>query len=242
MRVLVGCEQFGKVREAFRARGHDAWSCDIMPAQDNSPFHFHCDLRDVLDRGWDLAIFHPDCTYLTCSAEWAYKDPDFERYPGVGYHQKVKPGKLVGASRRQARADAVEFVSLLWAAPIPRIAIENPIGHLTQHIGKADQTIQPNQFGDDASKATCLWLKNLPKLVPTKHIAPRIVNGRPRWANQTDTGQNKLPPSDDRAMLRAATYPGIAAAFAEQWGALPAIANSDPPIQPTLPLPHLSQE
>lgn len=218
MRVLVGCERFGKVRDAFRARGHDAWSCDIAPDIAASSFHYHCDVLDALGRSWDLAIFHPDCTYLTCSAEWAYKDPDFDRYPGVGYHQKLKPGTLFGEDRRKARAEAVQFVKILLAAPIARIAIENPRGHLTQHIGTANQTIQPHQFGDDASKATCLWLKNLPCLVPTKNIAPRIIDGRPRWANQTDGGQNKLPPSDDRAMLRAATYPGIANAFAEQWG------------------------
>lgn len=224
MRVLIGCEQFGKMREAFRARGHDAWSCDLQPARDGSPFHFHGDVLAVLNKGWDLAIFHPDCTYLTCSAEWAYKDPDFDRYPGVGYHQKLKPGTLFGAERRKARADAVAFVKRLRAAPIPRIAIENPIGHLSQHIGRADQTVQPHEFGDDASKATSFWLTNLPLLVATKHVAPRMVSGKPRWANQTDGGQNKLPPSADRAMLRAATYPGIAAACADQWGSLPVMS------------------
>lgn len=227
MRVLIGCEQFGKVREAFRARGYDAWSCDLKPTRDGSPFHFHGDVLSVLGNGWDLAIFHPDCTYLTNSAEWAYKDPDFDRYPGVGYHQKLKPGTLFGAERRKSRAEAVAFVKTLLAAPIPRIAIENPIGHLTQHLGSADQTIQPHQFGDDASKATCLWLKNLPKLVPTNPVAPRLVGGKPRWGNQTDGGQNKLPPSAERAMLRAATYPGIAAACADQWGALPIISVAE---------------
>lgn len=227
MRVLIGCEQFGKVREAFRARGHDAWSCDLKPTRDGSPFHFHGNVLAVLGNGWDLAIFHPDCTYLTNSAEWAYKDPDFDRYPGVGYHQKLKPGTLFGAERRKARTDAVAFVKTLLSAPIPRIAIENPIGHLTQHLGSADQTIQPHQFGDDASKATCLWLKNLPKLVSTNPVAPRLVDGKPRWGNQTDGGQNKLPPSADRAMLRAATYPGIAAACADQWGALHTISVAD---------------
>lgn len=224
MRVLIGCERFGKVRDAFRRRGHAAYSCDLAPADGNSDFHFQCDVRDVLHGPygpygpWDLAIFHPDCTYLTCSAEWAYKDPDFDRYPSVGYHQKLKPGTLFGAERRQARKDAVSFIEELRAAPIKRKAFENPIGHLSSAWRRPDQTIQPNQFGDDASKATCLWLENLPPLVPTKLIPPRIVNGKPRWANQTDGGQNKLPPSADRAMLRAATYPGIADAFAEQWG------------------------
>lgn len=228
MRVLIGCERFGKVRDAFRRRGHAAWSCDLAADANSSDFHFQQDVITVLHGPfgpWDLAIFHPDCTYLTCSAEWAYKDPDFERYPGVGYHQKLKPGTLFGAARRKARAEAVQFVKILLAAPIPRIAIENPVGHLTQHIGTADQTIQPHQFGDDASKATCLWLKNLPPLVPTKNIAPRIIDGRPRWANQTDGGQNKLTPGDGRAMERAKTYPGIADAFADQWGEADAMTD-----------------
>ena len=210
MRVLIGCERFGKIRDAFRARGHDAWSCDLAPDANGSPYHYQCDVRLVMDKGWDLAIFHPDCTYLTCSAEWAYGDGP--------YHQKVKAETLVGEARRRARANAVEFVRALHDAPIPLIAIENPRGHLSSAWRRPDQTIQPHQFGDDASKATCLWLNGLSPLTPTKPIAPRMIDGRPRWANQTDTGQNRLPPSADRSMLRAATYPGIANAMAEQWG------------------------
>jgi hypothetical protein len=219
MRVLVGCEQFGHIRAALRRRGYDAWSCDREATRDGSPFHLQCDVLSVLNDGWDLGIFHPDCTYLTCSAEWAYKDPDFNRYPGVGYHQKLKPDTLFGAARREAREQAVEFVFKLRDAPIQFKAIENPVGVLSRRWRKADQTVQPNMFGDDASKATCWWLEGgLPQLFPTKIVPPRIVNGRPRWANQTDGGQNKLPPSDDRAMLRAETYPGHAEAIAEQWG------------------------
>jgi hypothetical protein len=212
VRVLIGCERFGKVRDAFRARGHDAWSCDLAQDANGSPYHYNCDVRLVLDRGWDLAIFHPDCTYLTCSAEWAYGDGP--------YHQKVKPGTLVGAARREARKEAVAFIESLRVAPIRCKAFENPRGHLSTAWRKPDQTVQPHQFGDDASKATCLWLENLPPLVPTKQILPRMIDGRPRWANQTDTGQNRLPPSEDRAMLRAATYPGIADAMADQWGSV----------------------
>lgn len=218
MRVLVGCEHSGAVRRAFRARGHDAWSCDILPAIDLDPHHLQCDVLTVLDRGWDMAIFHPDCTYLTYSAEWAYKEPDYARYPGVGYHQKLKPGTLFGTARCEAREKAADFGEILWKAPIKRIAVENPRSYLAKRIGAETQTIQPHEFGEDASKATCLWLKNLPPLKPTKHIAPRIVNGRPRWANQTDSGQNRLSPSDERWAVRATTYPGIAAAFADQWG------------------------
>lgn len=197
MKVLIGCEQFGKVRSAFRRRGHDAWSCDVRPTRDGSEYHLHCDVLSILDDGWDLAIFHPDCTYLTCSAEWAYGDGP--------YHQKVKPDTLVGAVRREARKEAVEFVKALANCAIPKIAIENPRG-----------------------KATCLWLKGLPALVPTKMIEPRMIGGKPRWANQTDTGQNKLPPSSDRAMQRAATYAGIADAFADQWGGANSLQASMP--------------
>lgn len=221
-RVLIGCERFGKMRDAFRRLGHDAWSCDLAADVAGSPYHLRCDVREVLDDGWDLGIFHPDCTFLTNSAEWAYGDGP--------YHQKVKPETLVGAARRQARRDAVAFVFELRDAPIPKKVIENPRGHLGTAWRAPDQTIQPHEYGDDASKATCLWIVgDLPLLVPTRHVAPRIVNGRPRWANQTDNGQNRLPPSADRAMQRAATYPGIAAACAEQWGAalrgLPAQMN-----------------
>jgi hypothetical protein len=211
MRVLIGCEQFGHMREAFIAHGHDAWSCDLKPARDGSLRHLQCDVLSVLDDGWDMAIFHPDCTYLTCSAEWAYGDGP--------YHQKVKPETLVGAKRRQAREEAIEFVFKLRDCKIPRKAIENPVGILSRRWRKPDQTVQPYWFGDDASKATCWWLEGgLLPLVPTQMVAPRIVNGKPRWGNQTDGGQNKLPPSDDRAMLRAETYPGMAEACASQWG------------------------
>lgn len=228
MRVLVACEFSGKVRDAFRRLGHEAWSCDLLPPLADSTwpnYHLQGDVLDYLDgyRGpggqpWDMMIAHPPCTYLTNSAEWAYKDPDFARYPGVGYHQRLKPGTLFGQKRREARAAAIAFVEELWNAPIPRIAIENPVGCLGSRLGRA-QTIQPHQFGADASKGTCLWLKGLPRLVPTKHIAPRIVKGRPRWANQTDSGQNKLSPAEDRWATRSLTYPGIAAAMANQWSA-----------------------
>ena len=209
MKVLIGCEHTGSVRRAFAAHGHDAWSCDLLPASDGGQ-HLQCDVLTVLDRGWDLAIFHADCTYLTNSAAWAYGDGP--------YHQKIKPETLVSAARRAARERAVAFVMALLAAPIGRIAIENPIGYLSTALRKPEQIIQPHWFGDDASKATCLWLKGLPPLVPTRPIAPRMVDGRPRWANQTDSGQNRLSPSDDRWALRAATYPGIASAMAAQWG------------------------
>jgi len=217
MRWLIGCESSGVIRRALRARGHDAWSCDILDAQDGSHHHLKCDVLTALHLDWDAAIFHPDCTYLTNSAAWAYKDPDYGRYPGVGYHQRIKPGTLVGEARRKAREEATAFARALWTCQIPKVAIENPIGHLSRVLGRPTQTVQPNWFGDDASKATCLWLRGLPPLQKTKIVPPRVVDGRPRWANQTDSGQNRLSPSDDRWSKRAETYPGIAEAIAEQW-------------------------
>lgn len=220
MNVLIGCEVSGTVREAFRARGHNAWSNDIQPAQEGSSFHLQGDVLKFTagiyateypaPTEWDLLIAHPECTYLTNSAEWAYGDGP--------YHQNVKPETLVGAARRTARAQAVEFFMSLWNCGIPKICIENPVGCMSRYFRPADQYIQPHQFGEDASKATGLWLKNLAPLRPTLSIAPRVVNGRPRWANQTDSGQNRLSPSPERAGKRAETYPGIAAAMAAQWG------------------------
>lgn len=208
-KILVGCEFSGVVREAFRALGHDAWSCDILPAEDGSPFHLQCDVREVLEDGWDLGVFHPPCTYL-CSS-------------GLHYNGKV-PG------RQQKTEEALEFVRLLLDAPIPRIALENPVGCIGTRIRKADQSVHPFEFGDDASKRTCLWLKNLPPLVkdPAMRVAGRLVRDESnaqvryieRWANQTDAGHNRLGPSPTRAQDRARTYPGIAKAMAEQWGPL----------------------
>lgn len=218
LRILIGYESSGTSREAFRRLGHDAWSCDLLPADDGSPFHRQCDIREVVGEHWDLAIFHPSCTFLTCSAEWAYADPDFVRYPNVGYHQKVKPGTLTGQQRCAARDLAVEEVKWLWSLPIPRVVIENPKGALSSRWMKPSQIIQPHEFGDDASKGTCLWIRGLMPLVPTLRVPPRLVNGKPRWANQTDGGQNKLAPSKDRWKQRSKTYPGIASAFAQQWG------------------------
>lgn len=199
MRVLVACEYSGRVRDAFSARGHDAWSCDLLPS-DRGGQHFEEDIRDVLSSPtltWDLMIAHPDCTYLCSSGlHWNKRRPD-----------------------RQEKTDAaLEFVRFLLDQPIPKIALENPVGCIGTKIRPADQIIQPWQFGEDASKGTCLWLKNLPPLSPTKIVEPRIVGGKRRWANQTDSGQNRLGPSDDRWKLRAITYEGIAAAMAEQWG------------------------
>ena len=195
MKVLVACEYSGTVRDAFIAKGHDAMSCDLLPTDKPGP-HYQGDVCDILDDGWDLMIAHPPCTYLSVSGiHWNNR--------GRGWEETDK---------------ALDFVRLLLSANIPKIALENPVSIISSRIRKPDQIIHPYQFGHDASKATCLWLKNLPKLQPTNMIAPRIVNGRPRWGNQTDGGQNKLPPSDDRWKIRSTTYQGIADAMAETWG------------------------
>jgi len=213
MRVLVACEYSGRVRDAFIALGHDAMSCDLLPSDSPGP-HYKGDISDVINDDWDLMIAHPPCTYLTIAAEWAYKDKQTKR---------IKEGTLIGAERKAAREEAIEFVMMLANAPIKRIAIENPIGVLSSRWRKPDQFIQPYEYGDDASKRTCLWLKNLPPLVPTKQIEPRWVidntgKPQPRWGNQTDSGQNKEPPSKDRWKIRSTTWQGWANAMANQWG------------------------
>lgn len=196
MRVLVACESSGTVRDAFAARGHDAWSCDLLPAEGQ---HYQCDVREHLGSGWDLLIAHPPCTYLSVS----------------GMHWTTR-----GLRDPQLTEDALDFARLLMAAPVARICIENPVSIISTRIRKPDQTVQPYQFGHDASKRTCLWLQGLPPLIakPDDYVQPRIVNGRPRWANQTDSGQNRLAPSADRWQKRSQTYAGIARAMAEQWG------------------------
>lgn len=198
MKVLIACEYSGAVRDAFIAAGHDATSCDLLPTDTPGP-HYQGNVMDILDHGWDLLVAHPPCTYLSSS--------------GLHWNKRV-PG------RQEKTEAALSFVEALMAAPIHRIAIENPIGCIGTRIRKADQIVHPYQYGHDASKATCLWLKNLPPLRPTSFVEPRMVNGRPRWANQTDSGQNRLPPSADRWKIRSETYSGIAEAMAAQWGPL----------------------
>ena len=198
MRVLIACEYSGTVRDAFIAAGHDAMSCDLLPTDAPGP-HYQGDVRDILGDGWDLMIAHPPCTYLAVS----------------GMHRTAR-----GLRDPQLTEDALDFVRLLLAAPVPRIAVENPVSVISTRVRKPDQIIQPWQYGHDASKTTCLWLKGLPALRPTQIVAPRIVDGRKCWGNQTDSGQNRLSPSPDRWKRRSATYPGIAAAMAAQWGCL----------------------
>tara|TARA_R110002126_G_scaffold23414_7_gene82136 strand:+ start:188 stop:775 length:588 start_codon:yes stop_codon:yes gene_type:complete len=183
------------VRDAFIAAGHDAMSCDLLPT-DQPGNHYQGNVLDILDQDWDLMIAHPPCTYLCASGlHWNKRQP-----------------------KREAKTlEALEFVRRLLAAPIPMIALENPVGRISSVIRKPDQYIQPYDFGADASKKTGLWLIGLPKLKPTQYTKPRWVNGKARWSNQTDGGWNRLPPSKDRWKLRSTTYEGIARAMAEQW-------------------------
>jgi len=191
MRVLVACELSGVVRDAFIERGHDAVSCDILPTEQPGP-HIQGDVLEILDEGWDLMIAHPPCTHLAVSGARWFKD-------------KVEEQK-----------EALDFVRVLLDAPIPMIALENPVSVISTQIRKPDQIVQPYWFGDEATKTTCLWLKNLPPLEPTdmvgkgeRHIT-KSGRSLPKWYN--------LPPSPDRAKIRSATFAGFAKAMAGQWG------------------------
>ena len=184
MKVLIGCEYSGRVRQAFRTRGHDAWSFDLLESEDNSPFHNVGDVLSVLADGWDMAIFHPPCTHLAVSG-------------ARHFAEKIADG------RQQA---AMEFVTALMESPINKICLENPISIISSRIRKPDQIIQPWMFGHGETKSTCLWLKGLPKLLPTE-----IVDGR-------EARVHKMPPSEDRWKNRSRTYQGIADAMGEQWG------------------------
>lgn len=187
MRVLVACEYSGIVREAFAKKGHDAWSCDLLPTEIEGK-HIQGNVLDWLDLEWDLMIAHPPCTHLAVSGARWFKD------------------------KKEEQKEAIKFFMDLVSAPISMICVENPVSIMSTKYRKPDQIIQPWQFGHDASKKTCLWLKNLTKLEPTNVILKDI------YANQTPSGQNKLGPSPDRAKIRSKTYQGIANAMAEQWG------------------------
>lgn len=201
MKILIVCESSGTVREAFRALGHDAWSCDLLPADDGSPYHIQGDARDV-GGDWDMMGFHPPCTFLTVA----------------GMHWNNRGRGWAGT-----RA-GLEFVRWCMSHRCPWY-LENPVSIISTHIRKPDQTIQPYEFGEDASKRTCLWLHSLPRLASTSRFHGRMVEWPPgsgkiveRWSNQTDGGQNKLTPSPTRWKERSKSYAGIAAAMADQWG------------------------
>lgn len=229
-RVLIGYSACPLTRAAFEAHGHDVWTCDLLPARDDSPKHLQGDIWQVaLTKDWDFAVLHPMCTYLTVSAAWAFNDPDFEKYPGVGYHQRLKPGTLTGEARREARREALENFRRLLDLPFP-VAIENPgSSFVSKAIRPPSQIVQPYEFGDDASKATGFWLSAGVPLLRAKLFRDQAMgrmiewpkgSGKPilRWANQTDSGQNRLSPGENRWLERSQTYPGIAAAMGDQWG------------------------
>jgi len=209
VKVLAACESSGVVREAFRAMGHDAYSCDILPADDASPYHFQCDVFEVIERGgWDLMVAFPPCTDLTVSGAKHFK-------------------KKLADGRQRAGAD---FFLALAHAPIERIAIENPVGVMpTRYFRPSDCIVHPWEHGEEHEKTTCLWLKNLPPIVPTRIVSKgarhvtRSGKSLPAWYN--------LPPSVNRAKLRSRTFRGIAEAMAAQWGA-PSAAS----FQAVLPL------
>lgn len=192
MKVLVACEYSGVVRDAFASKGFDAWSCDLLLSESPGQHH-QCDVLDILGEAWDLMIAHPPCTYL-CSS-------------GLHWNKRV-------AGRDQKTQEAIEFVRALLEAPIAKIALENPIGCISSRIRPPDQIIQPWQFGHPESKATCLWLKGLPKLRHT-NVLTKPSSGR--WENQTNSGQNRIGQSKGRSAIRSKTYYGIAQAMADQW-------------------------
>ena len=220
MRILIGCECSGVIRNAFRKLGHDAWSCDIKPAYDRSKYHIVADVLSVLNDGWDAGIFHPPCTRIANSGV-------LRLYVGSKKSGGLDPQKI-----KDMQAGA-ELFAKLWKAPMEKVCVENPIPHC--HARKAltklgvpeyTQLIQPFWFGDPESKSTCLWLRGFKRLNPTHsqqhdfYIDHLPKPKRGKWNNQTDSGQNKLPPSAERAAIRATTYPGIALAMADQWGRL----------------------
>lgn len=219
MKVLIACEFSGIARDAFRALGHDAWSCDLLPSEIPGQ-HYQCDVREILDGNWDMMIAHPPCTHLAVS--------------GARYFYR----------KQTEQAEALDFVRMLMDAPIPHICVENPVSIISTHIRKPDQIIQPWQFGHKEQKTTCLWLKGLPKLAHTEHARGNYrckcgrvfdeslgkygcafcagASGAARllYENQTIGGQNKLSPSPERWRERSRTYPGIARAMASQWSEL----------------------
>ena len=192
MKVLIGCEFSGTVREAFRNKGHDAWSCDILPSEDDSKYHIQNDVRKVLHEDWDLGIFFPPCTHICVSGAAWFKQKTWQQ------------------------ESALDFVSRLMVAPIPRIAIENPVGVISSKIKKPEQIIQPYEFGHPEKKLTCLWLKNLPKLEPTNNVKDEME----KLPQKESQRIHYTSPGPDRWKIRSKTFQGIAEAMAQQWGTL----------------------
>ena len=205
MRVLVACEESQEVCKAFRALGHEAYSCDIEPCSGGHPeWHLQCDALEIIKMRWDLIIAHPPCTYLTNAGNKWFKAEFKERFP----------------DRENQREAAVSFFMAFWNADCPRVAIENPQGIMSSRFRKPDQYIEPYIFGDAEKKKTGLWLRGLPALTPTEVVEPVIIEcasgaREPRWHMET----MHLPPKE-RSKVRSKTFPGIARAMAEQWGGI----------------------
>ena len=205
MKVLVACEESQEVCKAFRAKGHDAYSCDILPESGgHSEWHIQGDVIPLLDNGWDLIIAHPPCTYLTVTGNRWF---NVERYGEKAIE------------RQKLREEAIEFFLRIANAKCDKIAIENPVGIISSVYRKPDQIIQPYYFGDAFEKKTCLWLKGLPKLKPTNMVEPpprvKFASGKtmPEWYSKC-----WHLPAEQRSIMRSKTFPGFAKAMAEQWG------------------------
>lgn len=216
-RILIACEESQATTKAFRELGHEAFSCDLLPCSGGHPeWHYQCDIFEVINQGWDLMVAHPPCTFLTASGVQWLSHPDDkdllfdDRRPHPKY-----------PNRRQNMLDSIEFIKALYDSEIKHIAIENPIGLLSSRWRKPNQIIQPYMFGDEATKTTCLWLKNLPLILPTNIVGKgeRTVfasgKSHPKWyADALALAKTK----QERQTLRSKTFPGMAKAFAEQWG------------------------
>ena len=208
MKVLIACEESQSITKEFRKLGHEAFSCDILPCSGGHPeWHYQQDVFEVIDQGWDMMIAHPPCTYLSVSgARWLYN----------------KDGSK-NEERWRNQSEALNFVQRLMDVPIDKIAIENPVSVISSNIRKPEQIIQPWMFGDEATKTTCLWLKNLPLLKPTKVVGKgeRVVfksgKSHPQWYAEA---LSKAKTAEERRNLRSKTFPGIAQAIANQWGGL----------------------
>lgn len=208
MKILIACEESATVREAFKAKGHDAWSCDIEPTRIAGQ-HLQQDVLPLLKEPWDMVIAFPPCTYLTVTANKWYKPEFKDRFP----------------NRPQQRIDAIAFFLACYNANAPKVVVENPIGIMSTQLRKPDQIIQPFHYGHAERKSTCLWLKGVPKLVATNVVEPVYWYAAGKRYSPTHYSSTRslnrldsLPPGKDRSKLRSTTYPGIANAMADQWG------------------------
>lgn len=203
MKVLIACEESQTVCKAFRTKGHEAYSCDLLPSSGGKPeWHIRGDVFEVIDDGWDLMIAHPECTRLTCAANKWHKPEFSERFPNI----------------HQERLEAIEFFMRLSEAPIPKIAIENPIGIMSTRWRKPDQIIQPYQFGETERKSTCLWLRGLPLLQGTKLVEPELITFKSGKTMSKCHYDSVSLPKEERRKARSVTFQGIANAMADQWG------------------------